>query len=670
MKIKLKSVKSRLLVYFLPLITISILILFICSFYVCKNALIKSNLKVMTQVGKLASDKVNEKLMSNLKDISKIAKENLELADSNVSMDKKNEFLVKLAKVENFTIIKLADKNGDIYLKNGEHINIKDRAYFNEAIKGKDYISNPVISKEDKELIVVYSVPLKDASGNIVGVLAANKPIKGLSDITNSIEFLKTGESYMLDREGVTIASKDSEDVKNRENVSKNKVNDPKFKKIVEIEDNMKQGKSGIDEYDWKGTNMYISYQPIKIADWSLGVEVEKDDLLKDLNNLKITLSIISLITILAAIIVVLFVSKRLTKGLVKVEEHMQFIGRGDFTHKVENKFIKSEDEIGSIFKTIKATEDSIGEMIKVVKNSVQTTDENSTNLASISEELSALTSNISSAIEEVAKGTSKQSSDLTGVVEKLELFGDKINNVSENINLINNLSLGVLDNSKRSNNDMDLLIRSIKEFNDRFKDFSINMQSMNDDIKKVNEITDLINSIAEQTNLLALNAAIEAARAGESGKGFTVVAEEIRKLAEQSKESSQNIYSIIGNLLKNTKIIVDGTETMGNEIEKQKGTIEDTINSFNHISSSVEVVTPKINEITVAFEDITKDKENILSTLEDMSSISEEISASAEEISASADELNSSSIDVAKSAQRLSEGTVDMTEEIKKFKL
>jgi methyl-accepting chemotaxis protein len=72
---------------------------------------------------------------------------------------------------------------------------------------------------------------------------------------------------------------------------------------------------------------------------------------------------------------------------------------------------------------------------------------------------------------------------------------------------------------------------------------FSKSIESMSNDIKTVNEITDLINSIAEQTNLLALNAAIEAARAGESGRGFAVVADEIRKLAEQSKESSHNIY-------------------------------------------------------------------------------------------------------------------------------
>ena len=667
---RLKSVRNKLLLCFLPLVTSAILILFACSFYFSKKALVSSNLKLMTQVGNLASDKVNEKLTSNLNDISKIAKENLELADKKISIARKNEFLTKIAKIEGFTIIKLADKNGDVHLQGGEQINIKDREYFNEAIKGKKYISNPIISKEDKELIVVYSVPLKDSNGNIVGVLAANKPIKDLSNITNSISFLKTGEAYMLDRDGITIASKDTDDVAKRENTSKTKANDSNFKKIVEIENKMKQGESGIDSYNWNGTEFYISYQPVKVADWSLAIEIEKTDLLSDLNNLKIILSLVALVTILGAIIVILFVSKNLTDGLTKVEKHMKFIGRGDFTHKVEDKLLKNEDEIGSIFKTIKTTENSIGEMIKVVKESVQTADENSTNLAGISEELSALTSNISSAIEEVAKGTSKQSNDLTAVVEKLELFGDKINAVSENINLINNLSLGVLDNSKKSNQDMDLLIKSIKEFNDRFKYFSINMQSMNDDIKKVNEITDLINSIAEQTNLLALNAAIEAARAGESGKGFTVVAEEIRKLAEQSKESSHNIYTIIGNLLKNTTVIVEGTESMGNELKSQKGAIENTINSFNNISSSVEIVTPKINEITSAFDEITKDKEDILNKLEDLSSISEEISASAEEISESADELNDSSLDVAKSAQKLSEGTVSMTEEVKKFKL
>ncbi len=110
----------------------------------------------------------------------------------------------------------------------------------------------------------------------------------------------------------------------------------------------------------------------------------------------------------------------------------------------------------------------------------------------------------------------------------------------------------------------------------------------MNGNIKKVNDITDLINSVAEQTNLLTLNAAIEAARAGEAGKGFTVVAEKIRKLSDQTKNSSVSINNLINNVLDSSKNLATSTSEMSTELENQKVSMNKSIVSFKNISDSV----------------------------------------------------------------------------------
>lgn len=223
---------------------------------------------------------------------------------------------------------------------------------------------------------------------------------------------------------------------------------------------------------------------------------------------------------------------------------------------------------------------------------------------------------------------------------------------------------------SKESNSKMERLAQSIKTVKSVFNDFSEKIFILETKINGINEMSNLINVIADQTNLLALNAAIEAARAGEAGKGFSVVAEEIRKLAEESRNSSESINVLISDISKDSGSMIVTSKEMSEELSSEMVVVNMAIRSFDEIVKEIEAIIPKIQDVNNSSISIQKDKNFIVEKITEASAVSEQISASSQEISASSEEMNAATEEVALTANNLSNMTKDMLRQINKFKL
>ncbi|WP_052085851.1 methyl-accepting chemotaxis protein [Clostridium sp. HMP27] len=357
----------------------------------------------------------------------------------------------------------------------------------------------------------------------------------------------------------------------------------------------------------------------------------------------------------------------KLINPIKKLRDILIEVSKGDFS--VDVNLPVNESEIGELTGAVKQTVDNVSSILESFKETSKNIDEKSLSLAAISEEMTSVSENVASAIQDVAEGTGSQAQDLVSITSILNQFGEKLEKIVQDILDVDVASKNFNAMASDSNDNMNFLSDSVRNVGSSFNDFALKISTLGQDIHKINEITSIINGIADQTNLLALNASIEAARAGEAGRGFAVVADEIRKLAEQTKVSSDNINSLVSNISNSSNTILSTTDTMDGELKNQVSVIKSTMDSFQDILQGIERLAPKIQQITNSVEEINKDKDVILEKVEASSSVAQEISASSEEISASTEEMNGSSLDVANTAQNLTEMTSKVLDEITKFK-
>ncbi|REJ14231.1 MAG: hypothetical protein C6W58_13215 [Bacillaceae bacterium] len=400
-----------------------------------------------------------------------------------------------------------------------------------------------------------------------------------------------------------------------------------------------------------------------------------QNDVIKSGNNMiqLSNLSIIIILAVLASILLIGFImsfkmARSITNPLIKIAGQMEQISKGNLM--LEPLSIKSKDEIGELMEAVNEMGNQLRKIVQDIHHASDTMSKQSSDLLSSSKELKEGSNQIAATMQELSAGAESQANSASELSEAMGMYMDKIYQIHRNGKEMFDKSREVLE---LTDNGSKLMNQSKKLFDYMFTGMQSNMKKikkLDERSKQISKLVEVIQSIADQTNLLALNAAIEAARAGEHGKGFAVVADEVRKLAEQVSSSVVDIQKIVEEVHSETNKVTKSFELGFQQVESGMDSMNETSAAFQQIKETIKEISERINNAQNDLTDMLSTSESINDSISNIASISEEAAAGIEQTSASAATANESAATIASHAESMSNLAGDLQSLVKRFQV
>ncbi|MGV8146454.1 MAG: methyl-accepting chemotaxis protein [Alkaliphilus sp.] len=662
----MKSIKTRLMVLFSVLLLLVVSVLGFVAYQEASKAVVAEVEEALELMASASANLVESNISEQLSKLSVLADRN---DIRGMTWLQQAQVLQRQYKRIGFLNLSIASPNGklrhqdmteDTFGENDVHIQ--------RAFKGVASVSDPFFHPETNELIIKFAVPIEQGA-DVVGALVGTQSASLLYDITDRMAYGENGYAYILREDGTIISHPDREYIIAQRNVFDDIEENGELKNWGVAIQEFGLENAGVIGYSILGRCRLTGIAPVEGTSWTIGVGAFEKDILSGVHELRDRFILFVFIVLAVGLIFTNFVGKSVVKPIIASTKLAEIVATLDIREDIPKEYMSRKDEIGRLAKSLQLITDSLRMFIKQVASASDHVTSSAEHLTETSNQSAIASDEIGRTIEEIAKSASEQAHDTGQGALKINELGEIIEN---DHNLLVELNKATEITSSLKDEGLEIVDKLIEKTEQNAKHGGIVYEGIvktNNSTGKIGVASRAIQSIAEQTNLLALNAAIEAARAGEAGKGFAVVADEIRKLAEQSSSSAKEIDAIVNELQTNSENTLKSMKQAGSIIKEQEVFVGITNEKFDGISSSVESIKDCILSLNESSKKMDVKKVEMIDVIQNLSAIAQENAAGTQEASAATEENVAAMTEISSASEGLSELAKELQIVIERFK-
>jgi len=372
-------------------------------------------------------------------------------------------------------------------------------------------------------------------------------------------------------------------------------------------------------------------------------------------------------IEILIGLVAAIVLSRYFTRNLRALAAASAVISQGDLTRQVN---VRGEDEVGELAASFNTMVRSLINVVTEVRSVSEQIFESAQSLSATAEEMNATTEEISSTVQTIAKGAEGTADMVNKTSAITRDLASSVEGITEKARFAAKASKDAGERARLAGDQMEGASIKVAEIVKRIETATTNVEGFKDRALRINESVEFITHIAQQTHLLALNATIEAARAGEHGRGFSVVAEEIRKLADAARKFTDQISRLAKEINSESSDVIASMTDSTHSAREGEAVIRQAKVSIDGMVTSVLASMERISEISVLTETQAKGAEGLVRAIEEISKIAEDNAAGTEEASAATEEQTASMQEMSASAQELAKTSDTLKELISIFRV